>query len=109
MLRALCQLVNTTELTLEACLVDLEDGDWHMVAARAGKGMAGGPACLLACNRAQHLADSTSLPPCPVRELGTFELENNLTCFCFLSRRCLCLCRPFPAPLCRLSQRHLLR
>jgi hypothetical protein len=50
-LRALCQVVNTTELTLEACLVDIEDGDWHLVAARAGKGMDGGawPACLPAC------------------------------------------------------------
>lgn len=36
LLRALCQLVNTTDLTLEACLVDVEDSDWHMVAARSG-------------------------------------------------------------------------
>jgi hypothetical protein len=35
-LRALCQLVNSTELTLEACLADVEDGDWHMVSARSG-------------------------------------------------------------------------
>ena len=48
-LRALCQLVNTTELTLEACLVDIEDGDWHVVAARAGKWTAGDPALLSAC------------------------------------------------------------
>ncbi|KAL4858517.1 Vacuolar protein sorting-associated protein 13C [Chlorella vulgaris] len=36
-LRALCQLVNSTELTLEACLVDVEDGDWSMVPSRSGK------------------------------------------------------------------------
>lgn len=36
-LRALCQLVNRTELTLEACLVDVEDGDWNMVPSRSGK------------------------------------------------------------------------
>ena len=35
-LRALCQLVNGTELTLEASLVEVEDADWQMVAARAG-------------------------------------------------------------------------
>ena len=35
-LRALCQLVNSTELTLEASLVEVEDADWQMVAARAG-------------------------------------------------------------------------
>jgi hypothetical protein len=36
LLRALCQLVNTTELTLEAALIEVEDSDWHMVAARSG-------------------------------------------------------------------------
>ncbi|KAL4443584.1 hypothetical protein ABPG75_011321 [Micractinium tetrahymenae] len=35
-LRALCQVVNSTELTLEVCLVDVEDSDWQMVAARSG-------------------------------------------------------------------------
>lgn len=38
LLRALCQLVNTTELTLEAALIEVEDSDWHMVAARSGEG-----------------------------------------------------------------------
>lgn len=36
LLRALCQLVNTTSLTLEAALIEVEDSDWHMVAARSG-------------------------------------------------------------------------
>lgn len=36
LLRALCQLVNTTGLTLEAALIDVEDSDWHVLAARSG-------------------------------------------------------------------------
>jgi len=36
LLRALCQLVNTTSLTLEAALIEVEDSDWHVVAARSG-------------------------------------------------------------------------
>ncbi|KAL4447306.1 hypothetical protein ABPG77_007339, partial [Micractinium sp. CCAP 211/92] len=35
-LRGLCQVVNSTELLLEFCLVDVEDSDWQMVAARSG-------------------------------------------------------------------------
>lgn len=36
-LRGLCQVVNSTELALEVCLVDVEDSDWQMVAARSGR------------------------------------------------------------------------
>lgn len=36
LLRALCQVVNTTGLDLEACLVDVEDSDWSMIASRSG-------------------------------------------------------------------------
>lgn len=35
-LRSLCQVVNSTDFALEACLVTVEDSDWQMVASRAG-------------------------------------------------------------------------
>ena len=74
MLRALCQLVNATELTLEACLVDSEDGDWHVVAARAGTPAGWGlPARLPARGACRWLIARGSLPGVgagDVRELG---------------------------------------
>lgn len=35
-LRAPCQVVNTTRMVLEVCLITVQDEDWQMVTPRAG-------------------------------------------------------------------------